>query len=421
MNYEAQDLNSFDHLIKRASLYLKENLSYSPATINVYHKFWKRLSHFLKESSYTKYDKSVGEEFILFALGKKEPLQYNRFQKNLVRSVKFITEFSLDNKITVMPEVEDFTSNIGVLIESFLLYREKENRLSLRTRHDDRLYLSKFIHYLNAVEISEVEQLHLSIITNFLQSLNTSQRAMRSSCIIRLRKMFSYWYDQKVIAINLARQLPNDVYRQQAKLPSVYTKLEITTMLNSIDRSNGQGKRDYAILLLLSRYGLRASDICQLKFMNIQWEENTITIDQYKTGKHLELPLLKEVGEAIIDYLKYSRQKSTLPNIFLKLKPPYGPMSSGSIYDAVNKAMRFAGIKPNCRKHGSHIFRHTLASLLLKEQSVLPIISEVLGHTSTDSTKTYIRIDIDALRICALEVPVVDSNFYIQKGGCFYE
>lgn len=65
---------------------------------------------------------------------------------------------------------------------------------------------------------------------------------MRSSCIIRLRKMFSYWYDQKVIAINLARQLPNDVYRQQAKLPSVYTKLEITTMLNSIDRSNGQGK-----------------------------------------------------------------------------------------------------------------------------------------------------------------------------------
>lgn len=122
---------------------------------------------FLKESSYTKYDKSVGEEFILFALGKKEPLQYNRFQKNLVRSVKFITEFSLDNKITVMPEVEDFTSNIGVLIESFLLYREKENRLSLRTRHDDRLYLSKFIHYLNAVEISEVEQLHLSIITNF--------------------------------------------------------------------------------------------------------------------------------------------------------------------------------------------------------------------------------------------------------------
>lgn len=421
MNYVSQDSNSFEHLIEKACQYLSESLYYSPATINVYHKFWKRLSHFMEESSYTKYDKSVGEEFILFALGKKEPLQYNRFQKNLVRSVRFITEFSLGNKITVMPEVEDFTSNIGILIESFLLYREKENRLSPRTRHDDRLYLSKFIHYLNAVGISEVEQLHLKTITDFLQSLNTSQRAMRSSCIVRLRKLFSYWYGQDIITVNLARQMPNDIYRQQAKLPSVYTKLEITAMLDSIDRSNGQGKRDYAIILLLSRYGLRASDVCQLNFANIQWEENIITIDQYKTGKHLELPLLKEVGEAIIDYLKYGRQKSILPNIFLKLKPPYGQMSSGSIYDAVNKAMRFAGIKPNCRKHGSHIFRHTLASLLLKEQSVLPVISEVLGHTSTDSTKTYIRIDIDSLRMCALEVPTVDSDFYIQKGGCFYE
>lgn len=421
MNYVSQDSNCFDLLIKRACQYLSENLSYSPVTIEVYHKFWRRLSHFMMDLSYSKYDKSVGEEFLLFTLGKKEPLQYNRFQKNLVRSVKFITEFSTGNKITVMPEVEDFSSNIGVLIKAFLLYREKENRLSPRTRHDDCLYLSKFIHYLNATGILEVEQLHLKIVIDFLQSLNTSQRAMRSSCIVRLRKMFSYWYDQNIITVNLARQMPNDIYRQQAKLPSVYTKLEITAMLDNIDRSNGQGKRDYAILLLLSRYGLRASDVCLLEFNNIRWEENIIIISQYKTGIHLELPLLKEVGEAIIDYLKYGRPKTTLPNIFLKLKSPYGQMSSGSIYDAVNKAMRFAGIKPNCRKHGSHIFRHTLASLLLKEQSVLPVISEVLGHTSTDSTKTYIRIDIDSLRKCTLEVPTVESNFYTQKGGCFYE
>ena len=111
-------------------------------------------------------------------------------------------------------------------------------------------------------------------------------------------------------------------------------------MLNSIDRASGSGKRDYAILMLLSRYGLRASDICLLKFENILWEENKIVLDLYKTGNRLELPLLKEVGEAVIDYLKYGRQKSTLPNVFLRLKSPYGQMISHSISDAVNKAMR---------------------------------------------------------------------------------
>lgn len=332
-----------------------------------------------------------------------------------------MNEFSLKNKIITMPEAEDFSSNIGCAIKHFLDYRKYENRLSPRTLHDDHLYMSKFMHYLNVAEITEIEQIYPEVIINFLQSLDTSQCAMRSSCIIRLRKMFSYWYDHNIISVNLTRQTPKDVYRQRTKLPSVYTMSEISAMLNNIDRSNGHGKRDYAILMLLSRYGLRASDVCLLKFENIRWEESLITLDQYKTGNHLELPLLKEVGEAIIDYLKYGRQISILPNIFLKLKSPYGQMSSGSIYDAVNKAMRFAGVKPDCRRHGAHIFRHSLASLLLKEQTVLPVISEVLGHASTGSTKTYMRVDIESLKKCILEVPAVKSSFYTQKGGRFYE
>ena len=83
--------------------------------------------------------------------------------------------------------------------------------------------------------------------------------------------------------------------------------------------------------------------------------------------------------------------------------------------------MRNAGVKPDRRRHGSHIFRHSLASLLLKEQTVLPVISEVLGHASCDSTKTYTRIDVDSMKKCMLEVPSVESSFYMQKGGYFYE
>lgn len=407
--------------IEDACKYLREKLSYSPATIGVYRKFWRRISCFMEQSGYLEYNNLVGDKFLTFTLGKVLPLQYIRYHKDMIRSVKFMNEFYKNGTITVKVELEDFSSNIGIAIESYLSHRERENRLSPRTLHGDQMYVLKFIHYLNVAGYTEVEQIDLKTIIHFLQSLDTGRHACRSSCINRLRCMFRYWYEHNIISLNFASQMPGDTYRQQAKLPSIYTVSEINSMLENIDRSGELGKRDYAILMLLSRYGLRASDICQLEFENIRWEENIIVIDQYKTGKTLELPLLKQAGEAIIDYLKYGRRVSSLPNIFLKLNPPYGQMNASTVYDAVNKAMRCAGIKPDKRRHGSHIFRHSLASLLLKEQTVLPVISEVLGHTSCDSTKTYTRIDVESLKKCMLEVPVVESGFYMQKGGCFYE
>lgn len=416
-----QESKSIEDLIDETCEYMRSNLSYAFTTIHAYRKLWRGLSRFMEQNSYIEYDKSVGEQFLIFRLVGKSPEQYKRYEKTLFRSIKFIDEFHQRREITIEPKAEDFSGNIGIAIESYLSYRERENRLSPRTLHGDRLYMSKFIRYLNMTGITEIEKINLQTVIRFLQSLNTTRRACRSSCITKLRCMFRYWHEHHLVAINLASQMPNDIYRKQEKLPSVYTVSEINSMLDNIDRSNGQGKRDYAILMLLSRYGLRASDICQLKFENIRWEENKIIINQYKTGNRLELPLLQEAGEAIIDYLKYGRQVSILPNIFLLLTSPYGQICSGTIYDAVNKAMRSAGVKPGKRRHGSHIFRHSLASLLLEEQIILPVISDVLGHTSCGSTRTYTRIDMNSLKKCILEVPPVESVFYMQKGGFFYE
>lgn len=375
----------------------------------------------MKQSSCNEYSMDVGQAFLSSSLGEKSPLHYTRSQKNMVRSVKYLNEFHQLGEITIEPESEDFSSNIGIAIESYLLLLQQENRFSERTLHGNRFYMSKFIHYLNKEGVTGLEDINLRTVIQFLQSLDVRHSAIRSGCITKLRCMFRYWYENEMIKVNLSGQMPKDVYKQQTRLPSVYTVSEIGKMLDAIDRAGSSGKRDYAVLMLLSRYGLRASDICQLKFENIRWDENKIVIEQYKTGNHLELPLLKDAGEAIIDYLKYGRRQSTLPNVFLREKSPYGAMSSATIYDAVKKAMRFAGIKVDGRRRGSHVFRHSLASLLLKEQSVLPVISGVLGHASTASTRMYMRVDMESLKKCALEVPPVDTNFYTQGGGCFYE
>ena len=110
--------------------------------------------------------------------------------------------------------------------------------------------------------------------------------------------------------IDFSGIIPKDNYKKQAKLPSTYSPKEIEMMIGSINRATANGKRNYAIVLLAARLGLRASDIANLKFENLLWEQCTIVLNQYKTGKKIELPILPEIGDAIIDYMRYGRPKS---------------------------------------------------------------------------------------------------------------
>ncbi len=215
--------------------------------------------------------------------------------------------------------------------------------------------------------------------------------------------------------------LANYKWIKREKLPSVYTALEVKQIESSVIRSNAVGKRDYAVLLLATRLGLRASDIACLSFASLDWENSRITLTQYKTGKEIELPLLAEIGEAIINYLKFGRTHSDSPHVFLSARAPYRPMTRESVSNAVGQIIDASGIATGQRRHGPHSMRHSLASRLLEHSVSLPVISESLGHKKTESTMTYLRIDMKSLRQCALDVPNVALSFYRQKGGVFYE
>jgi integrase len=172
------------------------------------------------------------------------------------------------------------------------------------------------------------------------------------------------------------------------------------------------------MLLMVARLGLRASDVCCIKFDEIDWEFNRITIVQKKTDERLELPLLPEIGEAVVDYLKYGRPISELPYVFLHALSPYDRLNSSTLHSIVLQYMRLAGIptKEKNRKAGPHALRHSLAGILMKKKTPLPVISEILGHTNTESTRYYIRIDIDSLRCCALDVLPITTGFYGRCG-----
>jgi site-specific recombinase XerD len=162
---------------------------------------------------------------------------------------------------------------------------------------------------------------------------------------------------------------------------------------------------------------LRVSDICGLSFSNLLWRENLIVFIQGKTKKRIELPLLADVGNAIIDYLKYGRPVSQLPYIFLHAGHEERKLAEPTLHSIVSLYLRQAGVtNVEKKKHGPHALRHSLAGFLLQKKTPLPVISELLGHDSTESTKTYLRIDMEQLRQCALEVPPVDDSYYLRTG-----
>jgi integrase len=236
-----------------------------------------------------------------------------------------------------------------------------------------------------------------------------------------IRTFIKHLFDQKIISENYHDKIPRYKRVDQPKLPSTYTKKEINQLLKSVERFSATGKRDYAVILMAARLGLRASDIACLKFENLLWDTSTIKLNQVKTGKELILPLLPDVGNAIIDYVKYGRPESGEPYIFLTHRPLYSRFGSSNVVThIVQRGFLKAGLVTKQRRFGAHALRHTLGFRMLEESTVLPVISEVLGHTSTESARYYLRIDLQSMKQCMLNVPPVSKEFYTQKGGVFY-
>ena len=172
-----------------------------------------------------------------------------------------------------------------------------------------------------------------------------------------------------------------------------------------------------SLLMGVTRASSEAYDITGLRFCNIDWENNRLSFVQQKTRKRVTLPLTEEVGTAIIDYVQHARPGVESPFIFISANAPYRPISSTGVSGKIGNWMRIAGIHQPDVKQGLHVFRHSLATNLMGLNESIPVISEILGHSCSDTTMDYLRVSVPMLRKCALEVPIVPSTFY----GNLYE
>jgi len=403
---------TFGELSDTAAAYLK-SLSYSSSSVDSYNREWRYLNEYMKAHNIQHYKASVGVQYLADTVRDAERKALPRSQRNRIRAISVLSDFAETGTIRKRKkrqEPRQLDGPIGKVMEEYIAEVKHASDLATSTIQSYHLYLSAFLGYLNKCGITSFEHFDQASLINFANDLGEYSIITRHLIILKINQFLKHLYDNQILPVDYSRIMPKTKYVRQPKLPSYYSPEEVEQLINCIDRSNPNGKRDYAMVLLAARIGLRCSDIANMQFTNILWERKLISINQQKTKDPIELPLFPEIGNAVIDYLKHGRPQSNLPYIFLRHIPPFDNVCNNLLYGVIQKYMNLAGIKYDERRHGPHALRHSLATNLLKKEVTLPVISNVLGHTRSESTMFYLRVDTNSLRKCALEVPAITRS-----------
>ncbi len=218
-----------------------------------------------------------------------------------------------------------------------------------------------------------------------------------------LRSLLRYLYQRGELAMDLAGAIPGIANWRLTHLPKALTAEQVEHLLACCDQSTATGQRNYAILLLLARLGLRAGEVVAMTLDDIQWETGLLTI-RGKGLRHETLPLPHEVGEALAHYLRYRRPQCKTRRVFIRLRAPHqGFTTSAAICDVVRRALARAGLNPACK--GAHLLRHSLATRMLSNGASLAEIGDILRHRQLQTTQIYAKVDVKALRTLAQPWP----------------
>ena len=377
MNREARTISELVSAISEEMV----RLDYKPSVITQYHIVWDKLCKQHGNRSTADFSMEFGMQSLDEAMRTNTKHLGMNSKYRWMKAIYMLADFKRTGILSLRRKKRGFFFSEPVKA-AFQQFTAHQSTIGFSEAHirNTSLYLERFSKYIAHQGLSDIASLSVQHVHGFVNSLAIYELPTIYHTICALRRVLRYMYAEGLITSDMSAAVPKIQYSKKAKIPSAYSKDEIERMINSIDRGNPRGKRDYALILLAARLGLRASDITNLTFSSFKWEKNTIEITQQKTGKLVILPLLNDVGEAVIDYIRYARPKSEVPFVFLKIKGPNDVMSANSIHNTVYTRLKEAGIRiPPGKKHGPHALRHSLASVLLESNVPMPVISEALG------------------------------------------
>lgn len=393
-----------------------KRLGYSKRSRRRYRAIWQQLIEFSRRKELGDYFSADLAARFLQEYGVKDEHAVgpgNGWRRHVECGVKVLADLAKKGRIErartkiratyLLPSMQKILHDYEQYCKDRLLLRPT----TLCRRTTNLTIFLDFLHSRKGRTLDQIQALDLSEFVSCRDHLNPKTVAVIVSDV---RSFLRFLTMRDILQKDLSAELPKIRVPRDATIPSVWDQELIVRLLGAVDRSSAKGKRDYAILLLACRLGLRAGDIRTLKLDNLRWVDSTIEIIQAKTDGPLSLPLSSEIGEALIDYLKSGRPQTTHREVFLKVKPPFDPFSENNrFYDIVRQWRRLAGITfRSPQKRGIHSLRHTLATRLLEQGTPFTTIAEILGHTSLESTRIYAKADVEALRGVALDLEEVN-------------
>ena len=283
-------------------------------------------------------------------------------------------------------------------------YLRKERVLAEATIVNYVPFISQFLKDRFGTGPVKLSSLGAKDVVQFVQRQARHLHLKRAKLLTTaLRSFLQYARYRGEIQGDLATVVPSVANWSMPSIPRGIAPEQVRELLSHIDRNTAVGRRDYAILLLLARLGLRSGEVTYLELEDIDWKAGCLSVHG-KSGRRTQLPLPKDVGDAIVAYLRHGRPRSTSRRVFLRAKAPIrGFLSPCAVGSIVRHALLRAGIEAPTT--GAHQFRHGLATEMLRQGASLGQIGELLGHRSPETTKIYTKVDLDALRTLALPWP----------------
>ena len=331
---------------------------------------------------------------------------YQHFRQDhpsIAGTVRRLQKF-LEEKGELPPPLTTAKTRLDKELEYFAAYLKNVRGLSDTTIRSHHRYLSRF---LKQVGFNTNEQalllLTLKQVEDFICDCSRNlNRYSLQHVVGYLRAFLRFEYGKGMLQSELHKMIDTPrVYRLE-KIPHSLPWPTVNDLLNSIDRTDTQGIRNYAMLRLIATYGLRPCEVVSLTLDDINWRASTVHILQGKTENHLVLPLTDDVGQALINYLT-RRPELPYREIFLRIRAPSGPLKPTAVTEVFQRQVRLSGL--DIPYQGPYCLRHSYAVHLLRHGTSVKVIGDVLGHRNPESTCVYLRLATDDLRGVALEVP----------------
>jgi integrase len=376
------------------------DLGYSEDSMRRYRKVFQEFTEYAGDCDYSQ---SIGSDFLVKKFNQlggfvtsgehsKNEMYYFRVIRSLAEYYNFGTLFrrhDFHGEIVWSAPFKEVT-------EKFIRFKVESGASQKYIRHI-KIAVSELVLFLDIASVHSLDGVSAELISRYVQSLVGLAPVTIAWRISAIRLYFKYAYLNEYVGYPIEYYLPQAPQMVHTKLPTVWSEEQIESLVNAIDITNPVGKRDYAMMLIGARLGMRIGDITNLKLGDIDWNKKEITIIQSKTKEPLTLPLPNDVGWAIIDYLKNGRPITDYEHIFVVHNAPYqGKPFISTLGHNFHKALKRAGIpKEKGKRTGWHSLRHSLATNLLQNNVGVTMISDIPGHSDPQVAKHYLRVEME--------------------------